>query len=123
MSASFVCMMPVFVFTLAGCIQGGEIPMGSGVCDVPMFIGQAAQSNPLAPKPIPSHPYLAEQGKNGMHSDSYCTGTYPWSGLLGSNPQVIVDWGQPGGDADINGDGTIDVQDLIEVGTNWGPCT
>lgn len=88
MSAILVSMLPVLVLALAGCSPGGEIPMGSGVCDVPMFIGQTAQSNPLTPTPIPSHPYLAEQGKNGMHSDSYCTGTYPWSGPLGSNPQI-----------------------------------
>ncbi len=88
MSASLVSILLVLLLALAGCFPGGEIPMGSGACDVPMIIGQAAVSNPLTPKAVAVHPYLAEQGKNGMHSDSYCTGTYPWSGPLGSNPQV-----------------------------------
>jgi T5SS/PEP-CTERM-associated repeat protein len=30
--------------------------------------------------------------------------------------------GEPGLEGDVNGDGVVDVQDLIEVITGWGPC-
>jgi hypothetical protein len=33
---------------------------------------------------------------------------------------VILAWGQPGGPEDVNGDGTVDVLDLIAVITSWG---
>ena len=34
---------------------------------------------------------------------------------------IIDGWGSSGG-CDINGDGTIDVVDLLEVVGAWGPC-
>ena len=36
--------------------------------------------------------------------------------------EVIVHWGESGGPADVNGDGTVTVLDLVEVVVNWGPC-
>jgi len=74
----------------SGCGPGGgqPIPLAPGACRVPLFIGEAAERHPLRPQFIPAHPYLFQQGKNGMHADSYCTDTYPWSGPLGLNPQV-----------------------------------
>jgi hypothetical protein len=68
--------------------DGKPIPLAHGACDVPLFIGESASPNPLAPQFIPRHPHLAAQGRNGMHADSYCTDAYPWSGPLGVNPQV-----------------------------------
>ena len=35
---------------------------------------------------------------------------------------VIDQWGQMGSPADINGDGVVDVTDLLIVVANWGPC-
>jgi len=35
---------------------------------------------------------------------------------------VIDQWGQSNSPADINGDGVVDVTDLLEVVGNWGPC-
>jgi hypothetical protein len=35
---------------------------------------------------------------------------------------VLAAWGNPGGPEDINGDGIVDVLDLLEVLANWGPC-
>jgi hypothetical protein len=35
---------------------------------------------------------------------------------------VLGAWGQPGGPADVNRDGTVDVLDLLEVLASWGPC-
>ncbi len=65
-----------------------EIPHGLGFRKAPRFIGTPAVSNPLPPMALPAHPFLAAQGQNGMHSDSYSSGTYAWSGPLGHNPQI-----------------------------------
>ncbi|MHC5002867.1 MAG: hypothetical protein ACYTJ0_07060 [Planctomycetota bacterium] len=35
---------------------------------------------------------------------------------------VILEWAQPGGPADIDGDGTVSVDDLIAVIQAWGAC-
>ncbi|MFC1671196.1 hypothetical protein ACFL20_12465 [Spirochaetota bacterium] len=62
--------------------------MGYGKCSQPLFVGKPALPKKLPPVNIPKHPFLAPQGKNGMHSDSYISGTYQWSGPLGNNPRV-----------------------------------
>jgi hypothetical protein len=36
---------------------------------------------------------------------------------------VILAWGTDDPDADVTGDGTVDVDDLVEVILSWGPCT
>ena len=35
---------------------------------------------------------------------------------------VLAAWGAPGGPEDINGDGVVDVQDLLQLLSAWGPC-
>ena len=35
---------------------------------------------------------------------------------------VIAYWGSPGSPADVNEDGIVDVSDLLMVVGNWGPC-
>ncbi len=72
-----------------GCYQlGSEIPLPASYADAVHFIGAPAISNPLPEVAIPAHPFMAPQGMNGMHSDSYVSQTYPWAGPLGVNPQV-----------------------------------
>ena len=36
--------------------------------------------------------------------------------------QVIAAWGNPGGDEDINIDGTVDVNDILVLIAGWGVC-
>ena len=36
---------------------------------------------------------------------------------------VLAAWGQSGVPEDINGDGTVNVFDLLEVLAAWGPCS
>jgi hypothetical protein len=36
--------------------------------------------------------------------------------------EVILHWGEAGGSADVNHDGTVDVADLTQVIDFWGPC-
>lgn len=78
----------LLLFVVTACGQGKPIPMGPGANLVPKFIGAPATAKPLTPIRIPSHPFLAAQGQNGMHSDSYASGSYPWSGPLGNSPRV-----------------------------------
>ncbi|MBQ6897583.1 MAG: hypothetical protein IJN70_01275 [Clostridia bacterium] len=67
---------------------GGHI--GTSVHDskCPEFFGEPAEVNELAPIEVPQHPYLATEGTNGMHGNSYNTGSYNYMGPLGINPVV-----------------------------------
>lgn len=67
---------------------GGAIrqPLKTKAC--PEFYGSAATSKPLSGVKVPQHPYLAKEGTNGMHGNSYNTGTYNYSGPLGISPEV-----------------------------------
>jgi hypothetical protein len=38
--------------------------------------------------PVPQHPYLAPNGANNMHNDSYMTDTYEIAGPAGTNPLI-----------------------------------
>ena len=67
---------------------GGQIrqPLASRSC--PEFYGSVATAKPLDQVQVPQHPYLAKEGTNGMHGNSYNTGTYNYSGPLGIDPVV-----------------------------------
>ncbi len=67
---------------------GGAIrqPLAANKC--PDFIGTAATAKPMAETGIPQHPYLAAEGTNGMHGNSYNTGAYDYMGPLGNNPVI-----------------------------------
>ena len=54
----------------------------------PPFYGSAAVAKPLEKTRVPQHPYLAPEGTNGMHGNSYNSGTYDYCGPLGKNPTV-----------------------------------
>lgn len=55
---------------------------------VARFIGHPHVPDPIIAAPLPQHPYLAPQGLNSMHNDSYQTDAYSWSGPLGVKPEV-----------------------------------
>lgn len=67
---------------------GGAIrqPLAAKKC--PAYYGGPAAAQPLEPTGVPQHPYLAPEGVNGMHGNSYNTGTYDYSGPLGVDPVV-----------------------------------
>ncbi len=67
---------------------GGHI--GTSLVDknIPKFYGEAAVSHPLGEVEVPQHPYLAPEGVNGMHGNSYNTDAYSYNGPLGINPVV-----------------------------------
>ncbi len=55
---------------------------------IPKYFGSPATANPVDPIVVPDHPYLAEQGRNSMHGNSYSTGSYNYDAPLGINPVV-----------------------------------
>ena len=36
--------------------------------------------------------------------------------------RVILEWATADPAADVTGDGTVDVEDLVQVILDWGPC-
>ncbi len=54
----------------------------------PDFYGAPAYEKPLGEVEVPQHPFLADEGTNGMHGNSYNTDTYSYSGPLGIDPVV-----------------------------------
>ncbi len=78
----------VSAFIMLFTSPGGAIrqPLAAKRC--PRFYGAAATAKPLANTQVPQHPFLAPEGTNGMHGNSYNTGTYDYSGPLGKDPQV-----------------------------------
>lgn len=70
---------------------GGQIRQPCVANKCPAFYGEAATANPLDDSgniAVPQHPYLADEGTNGMHGNSYNTDTYDYMGPLGINPVV-----------------------------------
>lgn len=67
---------------------GGAIrqPLVSRAC--PSYYGKPATANVLSDVNVPQHPLLATEGVNGMHGNSYNTGSYSYPGPLGINPVV-----------------------------------
>ena len=85
----FVKVLSFFsAFLMLFLSPGGHI--GTSVHDksCPEFFGEPAEVNELAPIEVPQHPYLAAEGTNGMHGNSYNTGSYNYMGPLGINPVV-----------------------------------
>jgi subtilisin family serine protease len=53
-----------------------------------------------------------------------CDGDVNGDGVVGVNDllEVIDQWGNAGGSGDVNGDGTVGINDLLAVIDAWGPC-
>ncbi|MEV1024879.1 hypothetical protein [Streptomyces sp. NPDC050264] len=79
--------------TAAGLAQ----PQGAGADEIPEAPGHRLVEQyagaPATPRPVPGkapaqHPFLAANGRSGMHADAWGSGTYPWSGPNGTTPSV-----------------------------------
>ncbi len=55
---------------------------------LPQYYGKPATAKPIEEITVPQHPYLATEGRNGMHGNSYNTGSYNYDAPLGINPTV-----------------------------------
>ncbi|NEB74977.1 hypothetical protein G3I40_06975 [Streptomyces sp. SID14478] len=76
---------------------GAAGPAGARADEIPKAPGHrlvdSYEGAPATPQPVPGtapaqHPFLAANGRSGMHADAWGSGTYPWSGPNGKNPDV-----------------------------------
>lgn len=89
MHAVFIKVLSFFsAFLMLFLSPGGQIrqPLAAKKC--PAYYGTPAEANDLGAVEGFSHPYLAEEGTNGMHGNSYNTGSYTYAGPLGIDPVV-----------------------------------
>jgi hypothetical protein len=64
------------------------IPQQPFAQPVPEFIGSPAVPKAIGARPIPEDPYMAPNGRSGVHLDAYQSDTYPTAGPLGHSPEV-----------------------------------
>ena len=89
MNAVFIKILSWFsAFLMLFLSPGGHIrqPLSAKRC--PAYYGAPAQAKDLGAVEGFEHPYLAPEGTNGMHGNSYNTGTYNYAGPLGVDPVV-----------------------------------
>ncbi|WP_406276824.1 hypothetical protein OHT93_33565 [Streptomyces sp. NBC_00191] len=65
-----------------------EIPKAPGHRLVSQYEGAPADPRPVPGQAPPQHPFLAPNGRSGMHADAAGSGTHPYSGPLGNNPEI-----------------------------------
>lgn len=100
-------MTALTALTVAGCLSGdggsvspssgqggssGRVPSPIASDDnyslaTPQITG-AGVGIPLPSPNLPQHPYLAAQGRNAMHGDSYASDTHPYAGPSSAHPVV-----------------------------------
>ncbi|MET9696711.1 hypothetical protein ABZY31_07275 [Streptomyces sp. NPDC006529] len=68
--------------------RADAIPQAPGHRLVSQYDGSPAAAVPVPGGAPPQHPFLAPNGRSGMHADAAGSATYPWSGPLGRNPGV-----------------------------------
>ncbi len=86
-------LLAATAIAVSGCVPEGAYQPPSILSDAshsvaPQEITGDGIGIPLAAAFIPSNPNLAAQGRNGMHGDSYASGSYPYAGPSGTHPLV-----------------------------------
>jgi len=64
------------------------IPQQPFAQPVPEFIGAPAVPQTILARPVPQSPFMAPNGRSGLHLDAYQSDTYPTAGPLGHSPEV-----------------------------------
>jgi hypothetical protein len=64
------------------------IPPGPGILIATQYEGSAADLPALPSNNVPQNPFLAAEGRNSMHNDSWATDAYPGPGPRGDRPKV-----------------------------------
>ncbi|WP_407286705.1 hypothetical protein [Streptomyces sp. BP-8] len=86
--AALVLALPASA-ALAPAARAAPIPPAPGHRLVPQYEGAPATAAPLpADQAPPQHPYLAPNGRAGMHGDGAGSDTHPFPGPLGAHPAV-----------------------------------
>jgi hypothetical protein len=94
----------LFMGLLAACGEPREPrPIGGGQALAAAFAGEPARPQPVAGA-VPSHPFLAGEGRAGMHADGHASDVHPGPGPLGREPRVRSRDGsrRPGGACPIH---------------------
>ncbi|MFC9675019.1 hypothetical protein [Streptomyces sp. NPDC056949] len=86
LSRALALTMTIAVAGVAYPAQADDIPKAPGHRLVEQYAGAPAEARPVPGQAPPQHPYLAANGRSGMHADAAGSGTYPWSGPLGNTP-------------------------------------
>ncbi|MGW7519517.1 hypothetical protein ACWGJ2_28385 [Streptomyces sp. NPDC054796] len=81
-------LLAVAVFALPTPAYADDIPKAPGHRLVEQYEGAPADPAPVPGAKPPQHPYMAPNGRSGMHADAAGSGTYPWQGPQGRNPEV-----------------------------------
>ena len=68
-------------------VPAQPIPEGPEAGSVPAFIGAPAKPKSVQAPSVPTHPFMAPNGRSNIHDDAYQTDTYTWGGPLGRNMQ------------------------------------
>ncbi|MBQ8063157.1 MAG: hypothetical protein IJ230_04390 [Clostridia bacterium] len=68
--------------------NGGPIAQPATSKPLPEFYGTSVSAKPLESTSVVHNPYLAKEGVNGMHGNTYNTDTYDYAGPLGKHPEV-----------------------------------
>jgi hypothetical protein len=71
----------------AAVVPAQPIPEGPEAGSVPSFIGAPAKPKSVQAPTVPTHPFMAPNGRSNIHDDAYQTDTYKWGGPLGRNMQ------------------------------------
>lgn len=92
------------------------------------MVGPEDQSETV--KRFNTHEYLGTATRKPKLVIDFTMNTPPCPSDIDGNGAVDVNdllavlgaWGDKGGDADVNDDGVVDVADLLQVLADWGPC-
>lgn len=68
------------------------VPQSPGVLVAPSYVGRPAPATPVALGTIPQNPHLARNGAGTALGDAWSTGTSPWAGPVGLQPEVDTAW-------------------------------
>jgi hypothetical protein len=76
------------LFAVYDAVTIRPLPSGPGRYLVPQFSGRPASSQALPPVDGPQHPFMAPNGRNNMHNDSYISGSHEPAGPYGVDLQI-----------------------------------
>jgi hypothetical protein len=84
LAACLACALPVHA-----AVPAQPIPEGPEAGSVPAYFGAPAKPKAVSAPSVPTHPFMAANGRSNIHDDAYMTDTYTGSGPLGKNVQRI----------------------------------
>lgn len=87
LSRALALTMTIAAVGVAYPAQADDIPKAPGHRFVEQYAGAPAEARPVPGQAPPQHPYLAANGRSGMHADAAGSGTYPGAGRWETRPR------------------------------------